>query len=209
MKDITNTSHADLRSGAGGKERGPATSLFHEPVLDRVRQARNAACQEQNRSRDRCSPSSSCENVQLDFTRRQAQPSATLDSGSGAATHQRLHRSSRNVVHRNVLNLHNESGEMPLADRILLQRTTARLNSVTQSLEQEGERLQNTVNLFPFFEEKLGHLEKVRLHSHALQKIVLLERILLTVPVCLKQEDGCTEVPRRVLLASFCPVLFS
>lgn len=185
MKDITNTIRGVRTAAFGGfKElRGSSTSSdwFHQPAACVLDQATAEASEQHETTRQIYSCRESFDGVQLELSRRKGELSATSHGCAGVhcpGASQQLHSSGLDIARGNLFRLHAESREIvgqscDLGSSLVLQDASERLNTVTRSLELEESRLQDTADLFPLFEKKLGHLEKV-----------CWQDIYILVPIC-------------------------
>jgi hypothetical protein len=164
MEDITNTSYG-FRAASRDKELLCGRGIFHEPVgtLD---EASDAPKKERKSALKRVDDVHISSDFQHELFRGDGEISPTLDGCPAARvpceTAYQLQNSCRDAVRGGSHRLHAEAGDVQSsADSLVLQNAAARFHNVMQSVELEGRRLQDTADLFPLFERKLGHVEKV------------------------------------------------
>lgn len=170
MEDITNTFH-ETRIGTFARHK-PDTGLSQEPAVPTKLPAAPSLTASQHQKPVRQVNRYGrilCDSTDLVLSRRQGDLSASLhdspscEGPSGGKASQLLHISG-GAVRGRVARPHSESRDtmdQSVANSLVLQDATAQLNTVTRNLELEGNRLQDSAHFFPFFEQKLGGLEKV------------------------------------------------
>lgn len=168
MEDITNTSHV-IRIAASGGRGGCPSGLLHEPAVQSKPPAPASQRQESVRQVCRYGRVTS-KSTDLELFRRHGDLAASVQDSPGCrgpsdreASH--LLHSRRGAARGTLLQPYAVSGnalvDQSLASSLVLQDAAVHLNTVTRSLEQEGTRLHDNAEFFPFFEQKLGNLEKV------------------------------------------------